>query len=123
MAFTANATNTTINPLTLYYRPPEKDILLQIQVMPRALNQQIVFANEDYYEAFLKQNELLIDGKKLIVSASLKTKAKDAIKINEANAKAESAEIKAKKDKAVKNIEKTAKSKNISLETNVVKDD
>lgn len=123
MAFTANATNTTINPLTLYYRPPEQTLLLQIQIAPRALNQLLVFANEDYYKAFLQQNELLIDGKKLIISTTAKTKEKEAIKINEANAKAENAEIREKKNKAVKNIEKAASGKNISLETEIVKDE
>lgn len=123
MAFTANATNTTINPLTLYYRPPEQTMLLQVQIQARALNQLIVFANEDYYKAFLQQNELYIDGKKLIISAKDKTKEKEAIKINEANAKAENAEIRKKKNKAVENIEKSASGKNISLKTEIVKDE
>ena len=123
MAFTANATNTTINPLTLYYRPPEQTMLLQVQIQARALNQLIVFANEDYYKAFLQQNELLIDGKKLIISAKDKTKEKEAIKINEANAKAENAEIRKKKNKAVENSEKSASGKNISLKTEIVKDE
>lgn len=123
MAFTANATNTTINPLTLYYRPPEQTMLLQVQIQARALNQLIVFANEDYYKAFLQQNELLIDGKKLIISVRDKTKEKEAIKINEANAKAENAEIRKKKNKAVENIEKSVSGKNISLETEIVKDE
>lgn len=123
MAFTAYATNTTISPLTLYYIPPEQTIRLQVQIQARALNQLIVFANEDYYKAFLKQCELLIDGKKLIISARDKTKEKEAIKINEANAKAENAEIRKKKNKAVENIEKSASGKNISLKTEIVKDE
>lgn len=122
MAFTANATNTTISPLTLYYRTPDQNMRLQVQIQARALNQLIVFANEDYYKAFLQQNELLIDGKKLIISAKDKTKEKEAIKINEANAKAENAEIRKKKNKAVENIEKSASGKNISLKTEIVKD-
>lgn len=122
MAYTAYATNTRINQLTLYYRPPEKTTLLQVQIYPRALNQPIVFANEDYFKAFKEQNEMYIDNQTLIINDSnLKVKEKEAVKINEQNAVKEQKAVKSKKDKAVKDIEDSVTTKNISLKTSVEK--
>lgn len=122
MAFTAYATNTKINQLTLYFRPPEGTQLLQVQIYPRALNQPIVFANEDFFNAFKEQNKTFIDNRSLIInSSSAKVKEKEAVKINEQNATQEHNEVKKKKDKAVKDIEDSVKSKNTSLKVTVDK--
>lgn len=123
MAYKAYITNTKVNPLTLYYRPPEAQVILQVQVYPRALNQMILFADENAFKAFKEQNQFLIDGKDVIVNEAPKTKEKEAIKINEDNAIKEQKAIKSKKDKAVKNIEDSISTKNISLKTEVTRAD
>lgn len=120
MAFKAYITNTKVNPLTLYYRPNESTLLLQVQVAPRALNQLIVFADENAFNAFKAQNSLFIDGKTIIVNtSSTATKAREAIKTNEANANAESKRVKAAKNKAVESIENAINTKNTKLEVSV----
>lgn len=123
MAFKAYITNTKVNPLTLYYRPPESTLLLQIQVAPRALNQLIVFADEIAFKAFKEQNNLFIDGKTIIVNVDNKVKEKEAIKTNETNAVSESKRIKSAKDKQVKNIEDAVTTNTTKLETTVTKVD
>lgn len=123
MAFKAYITNTKVNPLTLYYRPPESTLLLQIQVAPRALNQLIVFADEIAFKAFKEQNNLFIDGKTIIVNTDNKVKEKEAIKTNETNAVSESKRIKSAKDKQVKNIEDAVTTNTTKLETTVTKVD
>ena len=119
MAFKAYITNTKVNPLTLYYRPNESALLLQVQVAPRALNQLIVFADELAFNAFKAQNSLFIDGKSIIVNTAASVKEKDAIKANEANANAESKRVKTTKNKAVENIENAIKTKNTELKVTV----
>lgn len=123
MAFKAYITNTKVNPLTLYYRPPESTLLLQVQVAPRALNQLIVFADENAFKAFKNQNNLFIDGKTIIVNVDNKVKEKEAIKTNETNAVSESKRIKSAKDKQVKNIEDAVTTNTTKLETTVTKVD
>lgn len=123
MAFKAYITNTKVNPLTLYYRPPESIMLLQVQVAPRALNQLIVFADEIAFKAFKEQNNLFIDGKTIIVNTDNKVKEKEAIKTNETNAVSESKRIKSAKDKQVKNIEDAVTTNTTKLETTVTKVD
>ncbi len=122
MAFKAYITNTKVNPLTLYYRPNESTLLLQVQVAPRALNQLIVFADENAFNAFKAQNNLFIDGKSIIVNVDNKVKEKEAIKTNEANAVAENKRVKAVKNKAVENIENSVKTKNTELNVEVTKE-
>lgn len=123
MAFKAYITNTKVNPLTLYYRPPESIMLLQVQVAPRALNQLIVFADEIAFKAFKEQNSLFLDGKTIIVNTDNKVKEKEAIKTNETNAVSESKRIKSAKDKQVKNIEDAVTTNTTKLETTVTKVD
>lgn len=123
MAFKAYITNTKVNPLTLYYRPPESIMLLQVQVAPRALNQLIVFADEIAFKAFKEQNSLFLDGKTIIVNTDNKVKEKEAIKTNETNAVSESKRIKSAKDKQVKNIEEAVTTNTTKLETTVTKVD
>jgi hypothetical protein len=122
MAYKAYITNTRLNPLTLYYRPKESHLLLQVQVAARALNQLIVFADEQAFEAFKEQNALFLDGKTIILNTKENAvKEKEAVKTNEANAQAESKKVKSVKDKQVKAIEDAITTDKTKLETTVEK--
>lgn len=122
MAYKAYITNTRLNPLTLYYRPKESHLLLQVQVAARALNQLIVFADELAFNAFKEQNALFLDGKTIILNTKENAvKEKEAVKTNEANAQAESKKVKSVKDKQVKAIEDAITTDKTKLETTVEK--
>ena len=122
MAYKAYITNTRLNPLTLYYRPKESHLLLQVQVAARALNQLIVFADEQAFEAFKEQNALFLDGKTIILNTKENAvKEKEAVKTNEANAQAESKKVKSVKDRQVKAIEDAITTDKTKLETTVEK--
>lgn len=122
MAYKAYITNTRLNPLTLYYRPKESHLLLQVQVAARALNQLIVFADEQAFNAFKEQNALFLDGKTIILNTKENAvKEKEAVKTNEANAQAESKKVKSVKDKQVKAIEEAITTDKTKLETTVEK--
>lgn len=122
MAYKAYITNTRLNPLTLYYRPKESHLLLQVQVAARALNQLIVFADEQAFNAFKEQNVLFLDGKTIILNTKENAvKEKEAVKTNEANAQAESKKVKSVKDKQVKAIEDAITTDKTKLETTVEK--
>ena len=122
MAYKAYITNTMLNPLTLYYRPKESHLLLQVQVAARALNQLIVFADEQAFNAFKEQNALFLDGKTIILNTKENAvKEKEAVKTNEANAQAESKKVKSVKDKQVKAIEDAITTDKTKLETTVEK--
>ncbi len=122
MAYKAYITNTRLNPLTLYYRPKESHLLLQVQVAARALNQLIVFADEQAFQAFKDQNALFLDGKTIILNSKENAvKEKEAVKTNEANAQAESKKVKSVKDKQVKAIEDAITTDKTKLETTVEK--
>lgn len=122
MAYKAYITNTRLNPLTLYYRPKESHMLLQVQVAARALNQLIVFADEQAFEAFKEQNALFLDGKTIILNTKENAvKEKEAVKTNEANAQAESKKVKSVKDKQIKAIEEAITTDKTKLETTVEK--
>lgn len=122
MAYKAYITNTRLNPLTLYYRPKESHLLLQVQVAARALNQLIVFADEQAFNAFKEQNALFLDGKTIILNTKENAvKEKEAVKTNEANAQAESKKVKSVKDKQVKAIEDAITTDKTKLETTVEK--
>lgn len=122
MAYKAYITNTRLNPLTLYYRPKESHLLLQVQVAARALNQLIVFADEQAFNAFKEQNALFLDGKTIILNTKENAvKEKEAVKTNEANAQAESKKVKSVKDRQVKAIEDAITTDKTKLETTVEK--
>lgn len=108
MAYVARITNTKINPLTLYYRVPgneEKRQLISIHIPSRALNYAVAFTDDLHFNAFRIQNIDLINSEAIIIGD--KTKESEAIRVNEANAKAEVAAIREKKDKVVENFEKS----------------
>lgn len=101
MSKVINITNTTSNHLVLCYRMPSKEgeranPVLEVEIYPRALLQEVVFANDEMYNEFASQNEALIDSGTIIIG---KTDAKTAEKISEANGKAESKKISEKVDK------------------------
>lgn len=126
MAYIAKITNTKVNPLTLYYRVPgteEKRQLISIHLPPRALNYAIPFTDDVHFNEFRKQNIDLINAEIIIIGD--KTKESQAIKANEANAKAEVQAIREKKDKVVENFENSVSSpKNrTKLKLKVEKDD
>lgn len=94
-------TNTTHNKLVLCYRMPSEkgeraNPVLEVEIGQRALLQEVSFANEDMYDAFVKQNQSLIDNGTIIIG---QTNAKEAQKISEANDKVEKDKISAKVDK------------------------
>lgn len=108
MAYVAKITNTKINPLTLYYRVPgneEKRQLISIHIPSRALNYAVAFTDDLHFNEFRIQNIGLINSEVIIIGD--KTKESEAIRVNEANAKAEVAAIREKKDKVVENFEKS----------------
>lgn len=126
MAYIAKITNTKVNPLTLYYRVPgtaEKRQLISIHLPPRALNYAVPFTDDLHFNAFRAQNITLINSEIIIIGD--KTKESQAIKVNEANAKAEVQSVREKKDKVVENLENNVSSstKKTKLKLKVEKDD
>lgn len=126
MAYVAKITNTKINPLTLYYRVPgneEKRQLISIHIPSRALNYAVAFTDDLHFNEFRIQNIDLINSEAIIIGD--KTKESEAIRVNEANAKAEVAAIREKKDKVVENFEKsvTDNKGRTKLKLKVEKDD
>lgn len=108
MAYVAKITNTKINPLTLYYRVPgseEKRQLISIHIPSRALNYAVAFTDDLHFNAFRIQNISLINSEVIIIGD--KTKESEAIRVNEANAKAEVAAVRERKDKVVESFEKS----------------
>lgn len=101
MSKVVKITNTTNNKLVLCYRMPSEkgeraNPVLEVEVGQRALLQETAFANEAMYNAFVEQNQSLIDNGTIIIG---NTNAKEAQKISEANDKAEKDKITAKVDK------------------------
>lgn len=122
MAYTAYVTNTSVRPLTLYFRPPNPGAFpIPYNIAPRALNQPVIFSNEEHFNLFKQQVALQIATKRIIVNGSPSTKEKEAVKINEANAQAEVKSVKAKKDKIVADIEAAVETDGVSLKTEVKK--
>lgn len=122
MAYTAYITNTTIKPLTLYFRPPNPGAFpIPYHIAPRALNQAVVFSNEEHFNLFKKQVNLQIVTKRIIVNGDPTIKEKQAVKINEENTAEETKKVRAKKDQVVADIEAAVETEGVSLKTSVKK--
>lgn len=81
-------TNTTSNKLLLCYRMPSPkgeraNPILEVEIFPRALLQEVIFASDNMYKEFISQNQSLIDRGTIIIGD--KTTSNEAEKISEAN--------------------------------------
>lgn len=80
MAVTTTITNTTTNPLVLYYRASGKDgegqsPLISVFVAPKALLQPVSFSDEASFNRFKDSNALLIEGKQIILGKATENAA------------------------------------------------
>lgn len=101
MSKVVKITNTRANKLSLRYRMPSEkgariNPIIEVEIIPRALLQEVVFGNDEMYNEFVKQNQLFIDNGTIIIG---ETNEQDAVKISETNAKAETEAITQKVDK------------------------
>lgn len=80
MAYTTTITNTTTNPLVLYYRASAKTSeglrpLLSIYVEAKALLQKLSFSDEESFNDFKFSNQSFIDSQTIILGKTTENKA------------------------------------------------
>lgn len=118
---TAKITNTLNQPLTMFYRLPlvqgsTKTRLLEIDLPSRALLHDVVFADEQAFEAFKEQNSAMIESQKIIIG---KTNEKTAEKVSNDNAANTKKFIQKKKDQVVGSFESVASNANTNMKIKV----
>lgn len=118
-------TSTLIHAISLCYRMPSKagekaNPVLEVNLPPRALLKDVAFPNDDYFEAFKKQNQQYIDNGTIIIGA---TTAKKAEKAHEQNVKDEKQNVISKIDNTTSKLETSAKGAKGKMSIKVKKDD
>lgn len=123
MAVSYKITSTFKNRIVLNYRMPsthqgKAGVVFSISLPPRALLHEVTFASEDYYNAFVAQNEGLIKSQKIIIG---NTTANKAEKISKENTEKESKAKKEKTDSVVDAISNSAESIKAKITSKVSK--
>jgi len=110
--------NSLNNPLKLNYSVMENGLrkILTIELPSRALLHDCYFAKQEYYDAFVKQNECFIASEKIIIGNTKESKLENA---NVDNATKEKAMVRKKKNKQVETIENAVSTKNTKLKVSV----
>ena len=124
MAYTTTVTNTTTNPLILYYRARAKNSedlrpLLSVYIEPKALLQKVTFGDEESFNDFKASNQSFIDSQIILLGKATENKA---MSINE---ESQTKSINNANEKFEKQSEglKTRLGKKSKLELEVVKED
>lgn len=115
-------TNTRLHDINLFYRVPgtaEKRPTISIWLRGRTMLQDVVFTDEEHYNAFVQQNQDFIDREIIILGNTTASKAEA---VNEKNAKAEAKAVNDKKSKTVKALEESVTNDKTKLEVKVEKD-
>lgn len=115
-------TNTRLHDINLFYRVPgtaEKRPTISIWLRGRTMLQDVVFTDEEHYNAFVQQNQDFIDREIIILGNTTASKAEQ---VNEKNAKAEAKAVNDKKSKTVKALEESVTNDKTKLEVKVEKD-
>lgn len=118
-------TNATNNTMSLNYAIVETSgdkkfrKVISVKIEPRALLQEVTFPSQDYYNAFVKQNEYLLDEGKILINAS--TSESKLEQASKDIATKENASARKKKNQAIEKIEKSINNKNTKLKISVDK--
>lgn len=107
---TIKVTSTFDKPVILNYRMPTQTEgrpgpVFQVRLQARALLQEVNFATDNHYNAFINQNKHLIDTEKILIG---KTSGAKAERISNDNKKKEAENAASKVDKVVESIENSA---------------
>lgn len=112
-------TSTYDKNVILTYRAPGTRALIDVQLPPRALLQEVSFPSKEYYDAFAAQIADLIESKRIIIGD---TKGSEAEKIHKEAAKQEQKRAKERAEKTEQQIQGSAEAIKAKVETKVTKE-